>query len=125
MKPSLLLFCYYLLLLSDLGFYIRVIIEADIIEIMTIKYKYIEVYIVIVIWWSPFITSRNLDEVFTYNHMALISLRSSSHVKALQVLTRADHLFTHNYTRSLLNIILRYILIVGMRFESTIYCSCV
>ena len=25
-------------------------------------------------WWSPFIPSRNLDEVFTYNHMALMSL---------------------------------------------------
>ena len=23
------------------------------------------------IWWSPFITSRNLDEVFTYNHVWL------------------------------------------------------
>ena len=26
--------------------------------------------IVILFWWSPFIPSRNLDEVFTYNHMA-------------------------------------------------------
>ena len=23
------------------------------------------------IWWSPFIPSRNLDEVFTYNHIWL------------------------------------------------------
>ena len=22
-------------------------------------------------WWSPFISSRNLDEVFTYNHIWL------------------------------------------------------
>ena len=33
-------------------------------------YKYIiHIVIVIVIWWSPFIPSRNLDEVFTYNHI--------------------------------------------------------
>ena len=35
---------------------------------------YIYIYIVIVvivifIWWSPFIPSRNLDEVVTYNHI--------------------------------------------------------
>ena len=35
--------------------------------------------------------------------MALMSLRSRSHVKASMVLTRADHLFIHNYIRSLLN----------------------
>ena len=34
------------------------------------------------IWWSPLIPSRNLDEVFTYNQIALISLGSRSHVKA-------------------------------------------
>ena len=70
------------------------------------------VVIVIFIWWSPFIPSRNLDEVFTYNHicMALMSLRSRSHVNASMVLTRADHLFIHNYIRSLLNNILRPIL---------------
>ena len=28
----------------------------------------IVIVIVIFIWWSPFIPSRNLDEVFTYNH---------------------------------------------------------
>ena len=69
-------------------------------------YVYIYVYVcvyVIVIWWSPFIPSRNLDEVFTYKHMAIMSLRSRSHVKASMVLTRADHLFLHNYIRSLLN----------------------
>ena len=38
--------------------------------------------------------------------MALISLRSCSHVKASMVLTRVEHLFIHNYIRSLLNIIL-------------------
>ena len=66
-------------------------------------YIYIYIVIVIVIWWSPFIPSRNLD-------ICLMSLRSRSHVKASMVLTRADHLFIHNYIRSLLNNILRPIL---------------
>ena len=44
--------------------------------------------------------------------MALMSLRSYSQVKASVVLMRADHLFIHNYIRSLLNIILRPILMV-------------
>ena len=34
-----------------------------------------------------------------------MSLRSRSRVKAYMVLTIADHLFIHNYIRSLLNII--------------------
>ena len=59
---------------------------------------------------NTFIPSRNLDEVFTYNHKALMSLRSRSHVKASMVLTRADKLCIHNYIRSLLNNILRPIL---------------
>ena len=42
--------------------------------------------------------------------MALMSLRNPSHVKASLVITRADNLFIHNYIRSLLNIILRPIL---------------
>ena len=42
--------------------------------------------------------------------MALMSLRSRSHVKASMVLTIADNLFIHNYIRSLLNNILRPIL---------------
>ena len=41
--------------------------------------------------------------------MDIISLRSRSRVKAYMVLTRADHLFIHNYIRSLLNIILKCI----------------
>ena len=45
--------------------------------------------------------------------MALMSLRSRTHVKASMVLTRAEHLFIHNYIRSLINIILRHILLVG------------
>ena len=35
--------------------------------------------------WSQFIPSRNLIKVFTYNHMALMSLRSRSHVNASMV----------------------------------------
>ena len=81
--------------------------------------------IVIFIWWSPFIASRNLDDIFTYNHMAQISLRSRSRVKASTVLNRADYLFIHNYIRSLLNIILRPILIVRTRLEPASYCLCV
>ena len=49
--------------------------------------------------------------------MALMSLRSRSRVKASMVLTKADHLFIHNYIRSLLNIILRPILMVQARLE--------
>ena len=39
-----------------------------------------------------------------------MSIRSHSHVKASMVLMRADHLYIHNYIRSLLNIILRPII---------------
>ena len=51
----------------------------------------------VIVWGSAFIPCRNLDEVFTYNHMTLMSLRSSSRVNESIVLTRADHLFIHNY----------------------------
>ena len=44
--------------------------------------------------------------------MALISLRIRSHVKVSIVLTRAGHIFIHKYIGSLLNIMLRPILIV-------------
>ena len=52
-----------------------------------------------------------------------MSLRSHSHVKASMVLTRADHLFTHNYIRSLLNIMLRPVITVRTRLEPASYCS--
>ena len=48
--------------------------------------------------------------------MALMSLRNRSRVKVSIVLTIADHLFIHNI-RSLLNIILRPILMVRTRLE--------
>ena len=70
----------------------------------------------IVISVSPFIPSNNLDEVFTYNHIALMSLRSHSRVKASVVLTRADHSCIHTY-----NIIVRPILMVQARLEPTSY----
>ena len=82
-------------------------------------YIYIYIFFYLMESFHPF---RNLDEVFTYNHMALMSLRSLSHVKASMVLTRADQLFIHNYIRSFLNNILRPILIVLTRFELTSYC---
>ena len=47
-------------------------------------------------------------------------------VKASMVLTRADYLFIHNYIRSLLNIIVRPILMVRRtRLEPASYCMCV
>ena len=53
----------------------------------------------------------SLITIIWYIYMALMSLRSRSHVKASMVLTRTDHLFIHNYIRSLLNNILRPILL--------------
>ena len=47
-----------------------------------------------------------------------MSLRGRSLVKASMVLTRSDHLFIYNYIRSLLNIILRHILMVRTRLET-------
>ena len=41
------------------------------------------------ICWIAFTLSRNLDEVFTYKHTALMSLRRRSHVKVSVVLTGA------------------------------------
>ena len=46
---------------------------------------------------ESFYPIQNLDAVFIYNHIALTSLRSRSHVKAYVILTRADHLCIHNY----------------------------
>ena len=51
------------------------------------EYKYVHRYCLYYLISSPFIPSRNLDEVLlTYNHMALMSLRSRSHVKVSAVL---------------------------------------
>ena len=94
--------------LVDIHIYIYIYIYIHTYIYILTYYIVIVIVIVIFIWWSIFIPSRNLDEVFTY--MALMSLRSRSHVKASMVLTRADHLFIHKYIRSLLNNILRPIL---------------
>ena len=59
---------------------------------------YICIYILFIfIWGSPFIQHRNLDDVFNDNHMALMSLRSCSRVKASIVLTRAYNVFNKYY----------------------------
>ena len=82
--------------------------------------------IVILFWLSPLISSRNLDKVFTYKHMALMSYRIRSHVKVSMILTKDDHLFIQNYIRSLLNISLRPILIVltACHWLESAYCLC-
>ena len=49
--------------------------------------------------------------------MALMSLRSRSHVEASMVLTRTDHLFIYKYKRTLKLIILRPIVLVRTGFE--------
>ena len=54
-----------------------------------------------------------------------MSLRSRSRVKASMVLTRAGHLFIPNYIRSLLNNIVRLIVMVPTRVEPMAYCLCV
>ena len=59
--------------------------------------KYTEYVVVIFIWWSPFIPSRNLDEVFTYNHMDLMSLRSRSHVRHLRFNENRSFIYTQLY----------------------------
>ena len=65
--------------------------------------------------------SWNLDEVFTYNHIALMYLRSRYRVKASVVLMNADNLCIHNYIVSLLNITLRPILMVRTGLEHASY----
>ena len=40
------------------------------------------------LWWNPFNPSKKLDEVFTHNYMALMSLKNRSCVKASMILTR-------------------------------------
>ena len=56
--------------------------------------------------------------------MDLMSFRSRSRVKASVVLTRVDYLCTF-YIKSLLNIILRPILVVRIWFVPAPYCLCV
>ena len=85
------------------------------------KYVYIYIYIYYCYryckWLIPGIPSMNLDEVLTYNQMALMSLRNRGPVKVSMVSTRAVHLCIHNYIGSLLNIIAIHILLARMRIE--------
>ena len=53
-------------------------------------YIYCYYYLLLLFNMSPFIPFRNLYNVYTYNHIALMSLRIGSHVKASIVLTKAD-----------------------------------
>ena len=55
------------------------------------------------------IISRNLDDVFPYNHIALMSLRIRSQVKAYIVLMSEDYLCINIYIISPLHIMLRLI----------------
>ena len=87
------------------------------------KYIYSYVDLLLLIFCFPFIPFRNLDEVFTYNNMAQISLRNHFLVMSSMVLTKSDHLIIHNYVRSLLNSILIHILMVWTRLEPVTYCS--
>ena len=48
---------------------------------VTFLYVLYHVNNIFLVLWKPFIPSRNLDYVFTYNRMALMSLRSRSRVK--------------------------------------------
>ena len=40
-------------------------------KVKGIPYKHIYIMLLFLIWWRPFIPSRNLDDVFTYNHIWL------------------------------------------------------
>ena len=53
--------------------------------------------------------------------MTLIYLRNRPYVKESMVLMRADYLIIHNYMSSLLNNILRPILMVRMGHEPAFY----
>ena len=106
------------LLQMMLSQYIGIPVYSDI-------YSVIVIVIIIVIMWSHFIPSRNIDEVSLITIYSSNALRSCSRVKASMVLTIADHLVIHNYIRSLLNIILRPILMVRTGLEPASYRSCV
>ena len=56
-----------------------------------ISYYYKLLLFVIIFWWNHFIPSRNLDEVFTCNQMALIFAPFEA-VLMLRHLMRGDHL---------------------------------
>ena len=92
------------MLFNYLYIYIFIYLYIYLIYVYIYIYIYIYIYtyiLLLLLLWSLFIPSRNLDDVFTYNHIALISLRSHYHSNASTVLTKADRLFQHIFIRSL------------------------
>ena len=70
------------------------------------------IYILLLLFGGVLSSHQRNYKKFSLITIDLMSLRSRSHVKASMVLTRADHLFIHNYLRSFMNNILRPILMV-------------
>ena len=67
------------------------------------------------------VESFNIIQELTFSRITIYDSndpRSRSHDKASMVLTRYNHLFIHNYIRSLLNIILSPILMVQIRLNT-------
>ena len=65
--PLMNIFMYIYLLCIYIGG-IKILIGKQIYIYIYIYNKYI---LLLLFWWSPFIPSMNLDEVFTYNHIWL------------------------------------------------------
>ena len=80
-------YCTVIFIISNLcrTFKYTYFFKLHIAYIITTIYIYIHILLFYYESLCPFIPSRNLDEVFTYNHMALMSLRCHSHVKASMV----------------------------------------
>ena len=78
---------------------------CDVEAVASILFRGLPCALIFLVWFLfrfPVIPSRNLYEVFTYNHMVLMSLRNRSCVKISIYLTRADNLCINKYIRSLL-----------------------
>ena len=80
---------------NECGIYEYIIIEAleiiSYIELYLLTINSIVIDIFILLLLISFIPTTNLDEAYTYSHMALMSLRSHYSYKAYMVLTRSDH----------------------------------
>ena len=103
--PRLNIDCQYVTIMSQRGLKFKLNNRCYLIVSAKHHQYIVPTGMLLLFWWSLFIPSRNLNEIVTNNQMALISLGSCSRVKASMILTRADHLFIHNYVISLLNII--------------------
>ena len=108
---------YFIMNYTSFSIHIYIVI----IELLPHIYCYCYYYYYFVESFHPI---QELRRSFRYIHMALMFLRSRSHVKASMVLMRAG-LFIHNYIRSFLNIILRPILMVRTGLKPVSYCLCV